>query len=129
LFSPPLFLGLFLAQPLRAELDLDRAPVDVEKEEAAKIGTKDKSKSPPHNNLQSQKYRPPSKSYLLRPSAIRGHRECGNERDTVAAEAEVGAATHSGKASGVPPKESLSPAARSGACVVAGAGHGSAPAS
>jgi len=35
-----------LAEPLRAELDLDRTPVDVEKEEAAKIETNDKSKSP-----------------------------------------------------------------------------------
>ena len=33
-------------QPLRAEFDLDRTPVDVEKEEAAKIETNDKSKSP-----------------------------------------------------------------------------------
>ena len=35
-----------MAEPLRAELDLDRTPVDVEKEEAAKIETNDKSKSP-----------------------------------------------------------------------------------
>ena len=43
--------------------------VDVEKEEAAKIETNDKSKSPARSNLQIQKYRAgaPSKIHLLRP--------------------------------------------------------------
>ena len=68
--SPILVLiSPFPWQPLRAELDLDRTPVDVEKEEAAKIETNDKSKSPARSNLQIQKYRAgaPSKIHLLRP--------------------------------------------------------------
>lgn len=59
----------FCWQPLRAELDLDLAPVDVEKEEEAKIKTKGKPDSPPRNNLQNQKYRPghpPNPTFSIR---------------------------------------------------------------
>lgn len=96
MFSSPIFCW----QPLRAELDLDRAPVDVEKEVVvAKIETKDKSDSPPRNVI----YKTKSTGWvtlqiLPSPSAIRERIEnAENERDKVAAA--VGARGHSGKAS------------------------------